>query len=98
LGGRRIEIGEIESALSKFDLLQDVVVVAIKDEDKMTTGCVAFTTNTINEEEKSDIRKESAQYLEQIFFPKRIVTIDEFSRLPSGKIDRKELSLMAQKL
>jgi len=98
LGGRRIEIGEIESALSKFDLLQDVAVVAIKDEDKMTTGCVAFTTNTISEEEKRDIRKESTQYLEQIFFPKRIVTIDEFSRLPSGKIDRKELSLMAQKL
>jgi acyl-CoA synthetase (AMP-forming)/AMP-acid ligase II len=38
------------------------------------------------------------QHLEQVFFPKKIVTIDEFPRSPSGKIDRKTLSLKAQNL
>jgi len=98
LGGRRIEIGEIESVLSKFTLLQDVVVVPIKDESRITTGCAAYTMSEINKEEKMRIRQESMQHLEQIFFPKKIVTIDKFPRLPSGKIDRKALSLKAQSL
>ncbi len=98
LGGRRIEIGEIESVLSKFTLLQDIVVVAIKNDDQITTGCVAFTMNEISKEGQIRIRQESMQYLEQVFFPKKIVTIDEFPRSPSGKIDRKALSLKAQNL
>jgi len=96
LGGRRIEIGEIESVLSKFILLQDVVVVPIKDESRITMGCIAYTMSEINKEEQMRIRQESMQHLEQVFFPKKIVTIDEFPRSPSGKIDRKTLSLKAQ--
>ncbi len=47
----------------------------------------------------SDLSFELRQdYLEQVFFPKKIVTIDEFPRSPSGKIDRKTLSLKAQSL
>jgi non-ribosomal peptide synthetase component F len=98
LGGRRIEIGEIEAVLSKFISLQDIVIVAIKDENQITTGCVAFTMNEINKEEQMRIRQESMQYLEQVFFPKKIITIKGFPRLSSGKIDRKELSLKAQSL
>jgi acyl-CoA synthetase (AMP-forming)/AMP-acid ligase II len=98
LGGRRIEIGEIEAVLSKFTLLQDVVVVAIKNDDQITTGCVAFTMSEINKEEQMCIRQESMQHLEQVFFPKKIVTIDEFPRSPSGKINRKALSLKARSL
>ena len=98
LGGRRIEIGEIEAVLSKFTLLQDVVVVAIKNDDQITTGCVAFTMSDINKEDQIRIRRESMQHLEQVFFPKKIVTIDEFPRSSSGKIDRKELSLKSQSL
>jgi len=54
--------------------------------------------NEISKEGKIRIRQESMQYLEQVFFPKKIVTIDEFPRSPSGKIDRKTLSLKAQNL
>ena len=98
LGGRRIEIGEIESVLSKFKPLQDVVVVAIKSDDQITTVCVAFTMSEISKEEQILIRQNSMQHLEQVFFPKKIVTIDEFPRSPSGKIDRKALALKAQSL
>jgi len=98
LGGRRIEIGEIEAALSKFTFLQDVVVVPIKNDEQITTGCVAFTMSEISKEEQIRIRQKSLQHLEQVFFPKKIVTIDEFPRSPSGKIDRKALALKAQSL
>ena len=49
-------------------------------------------------EVKMRIRQESVQHLEQVFFPKKIITIDELPRSPSGKIDRKTLSLKAQNL
>jgi len=98
LGGRRVEIGEIEAELSKFTLLQDVVVVGIKDDNQTTIGCVAFTMNEINKEEQIRIRQKSVQHLERVFFPKKIITIDEFPRSPSGKIDRNILSLKAQSL
>ena len=98
LGGKRIEIGEIEAVLSKFRSLQDVVIVAIKNEDQIVTDCIAFTMSEINKEEQIRIRQESMQYLEQVFFPKKIITIENFPRLPSGKIDRKALSLKAQSL
>ena len=49
-------------------------------------------------EVKMRIRQESVQHLEQVFFPKKIITIDELPRSPSGKIDRKALSLKAQNL
>jgi len=98
LAGRRIEIGEIEAALSKFTSLQDVVVVPIKDNNQAVTGIIAFTLNEISSGEKIKIRQESVQYLEKTFFPKKIVTIDEFPRSPSGKIDRKVLGLKAKNL
>jgi amino acid adenylation domain-containing protein len=98
LGGRRIEIGEIEAVLSKFKHLHDVVVVALKDESQITTDCIAFTTSEISKSEQIRIRQESTQYLEKVFFPKKIMTIGEFPRLPSGKIDRKALALEALRL
>jgi amino acid adenylation domain-containing protein len=98
LGGRRIEIGEIEAALSKFKPLQDVVVVPIKNDDQITIGCFAFTMNEISKDDQKLIRHQSAKHLEQVFFPKRIVKLDQFPRSPSGKIDRKALSLKAKSL
>jgi amino acid adenylation domain-containing protein len=98
LGGRRIEIGEIEAALSKFNLLQDVVVVPIKNDDLIITGCVAFTMSEISKEDQILLRHQSATHLEQVFFPKKIVKLEQFPRSPSGKIDRNVLSLKAKNL
>ena len=48
--------------------------------------------------EQMRIRQESMQHLDRVLFPKIIKKIDEFPRLPSGKIDRKTLSLKVQNL
>ncbi len=91
ISGRRIEIGEIEYILSKFDKTKNVVVVPEKDHNDIVIGCVAFITNNITKEEEIDIRSKSIDYLDKVFFPKKIITIDEFPLNLSGKVDRKQL-------
>ena len=73
-------------------------MVPIKNENELITGIAAFTMNKINKQEEILIRQESVQYLEKIFFPKKIITIAEFPRSPSGKIDRKVLSIKLKNL
>ena len=96
LGGRRIEIGEIEAVFSRYPKTQGAVVVPLRDKNQIVIGCVAFTTNDITKEEEMRIRKDSLKYIERIFFPKRIITIDVFPVAPSGKTDRKALAIKAQ--
>ena len=79
LGGKRIEIGEIESTLHRFDKLQDAIVVAVKDKSQMTTSCVAFTMSAISKEEKIRVQHKSMQYLEPGFFPKKIFVKSKIS-------------------
>jgi amino acid adenylation domain-containing protein len=96
LGGRRIEIGEIEAVLASFPMIEDVVVVPLRDESHITVGCVAFTQNEVTKQEQNLIRQESIKLIERIFFPKKIMTIDIFPLTTSGKIDRKALALLAK--
>jgi amino acid adenylation domain-containing protein len=98
LGGRRIEIGEIEGVLARFPLIQDAVVVPLRGENQETIGCVAFTQNQISRQELDLIRQESMKYIERIFFPKKIITIKAFKLSPSGKIDRSALEKMAHEI
>jgi amino acid adenylation domain-containing protein len=98
LGGRRIEIGEIESVLSVFPLTQDAVVVPIRDANQIVVGCVAFTMNKISNQDFENIRKQSEKQIEKIFFPKKIFTIETFPLTQSGKKDRKALAEQAAKL
>jgi amino acid adenylation domain-containing protein len=96
LGGRRIEIGEIEFVLAKFPATIGAVVVPLRDTNDIVTGCVAFITTTLSKEEENVIRSESASLLERVFFPKKIITVEKFPLTASGKIDRKALAFMAK--
>jgi acyl-coenzyme A synthetase/AMP-(fatty) acid ligase len=98
INGRRVEIGEIEAALARNPATQDAVVVPLRDENHIVTGCVAFTLNEISKLDLDVLRQESAKFIEPIFFPKKIISIEYFPVAPSGKIDRKALSNMAQKI
>ena len=98
LGGRRIEIGEIELSLRSFHLLDDIVVVPIKDEDNRVLELVGFTMNALSAEELKAIKVRSLDNLEAIFFPKRIFEIERFPVNTSGKLDRKRLIEMAKTL
>ena len=98
LGGRRIEIGEIEFVLAKFPAMIGTVVVPLRDTNDIVTGCVAFITATLSKEEENVIRSESASFLERVFFPKKIITIEKFPLSESGKTDRKALANLAKEL
>ena len=91
ISGRRIEIGEIEFVLSKFNKTKNAVVIPIRDEREIVIGCVAFIIESINKDEELEIRSKSTQYLDKVFFPKRIITIENFPLTVSGKIDRRKL-------
>lgn len=98
LGGRRIEIGEIEAALTKFPSTNDAIVVPLRDDNEVVTGCAAFSMHKISKEEETIIRNESATLIERVFFPKKILYIESFPLTISGKIDRKALAVMAKEL
>jgi non-ribosomal peptide synthetase component F len=98
LGGRRIEIAEIELSLRSFRLLEDLVVVPLKDEDNRVLELVGFTMNALSAEELKAIKLKSLDNLEAIFFPKRVFEIERFPVNTSGKLDRKSLVEMAKTL
>ena len=98
LGGRRIEIGEIEAVLAKFPSTLDAKVVPIRDDNEVVTGCVAFTMNKLSKEEETALRNETAAFIERVFFPKKIFTIEKFPLTTSGKTDRKALAALAKEL
>jgi len=95
IAGRRVEIGEIEAALSYFDGTRGAVVVPLQNESQVVTGCVAFVVTNLSIADISEIRKDSEKYLDRIFFPKKIITIESFPLAQSGKIDRKALAVIA---
>tara|TARA_B100000780_G_scaffold261631_1_gene214200 strand:- start:27988 stop:29571 length:1584 start_codon:yes stop_codon:yes gene_type:complete len=98
IGGRRIEIGEIEFVLSKFNATSNSIVVPLKNDFDTILGCVAFTVNKITKEEIAEIRKNSTNYLDSVFFPKKIIFIEILPKTPSGKVNRKELEVMAREV
>lgn len=98
ISGRRIEIGEIESALSNFDKTKGAVVVPLRDAAEVVSGCAAFVLVELSREDVSQIRQQSAKFLDSIFFPKKIFFIEDFPRSQSGKIDRKTLEKSAKQL
>jgi amino acid adenylation domain-containing protein len=95
LGGRRIEIGEIEAVLHRYSLTSNAVVVALKNTSEMAIGCIAFVTTEPSKEQEVALRLDSRKYLDQIFFPQRILHIKDFPLTTSGKVDRKALGLIA---
>ena len=48
IAGRRVEIGEIENALLKSNIIKDVDVVPKKDSDGIVTSLIGFTTTKVS--------------------------------------------------
>lgn len=96
IAGKRIELAEIESCLAKYKPLIDVVVVPIKDENMIVKSLVAFTLSELSEAQQSFIQNDILATLDNVFFPKKFVTLKEFPYSPSGKLDRNALKKLAK--
>lgn len=97
LGGKRIELSEIEYVLSQNLKLNDVVIIPVKDNLEVVVGIVAFTENEINKKLEQEILINFQFHLDKTFFPKKIISISKFPYNQNLKLDRKKLQEIAKK-
>jgi non-ribosomal peptide synthetase-like protein len=92
--GYRIELGEIEKQL---ELCADVNLAAIKvhQDQSMQDHIIAYiVSNAVNNEAiKQNIIAQLQGVLPPYMLPKEIIILPIMPRLPSGKIDRKQLPI-----
>jgi len=98
IAGRRIELGELEAALRTFIILDDIVIVPLRDKEDRLESLIGFTMNIISPDDMKEIRIDSQKIIESIFFPKKIINIKEFPITPSGKTDRKKLEEIVKEI
>ncbi|MEM9547608.1 MAG: amino acid adenylation domain-containing protein [Bacteroidota bacterium] len=98
--GFRVELSEIQNVLQSISEFDDVVAVAIKNEDQENSNraksIVAYyiTSNEVNiQKVNNDLRKQLPDYM----VPSLFIKLDTLPKLPNGKYDykfleRKEIS------
>ena len=87
--GHRIELGEIEAALERHETVRQAVVTVHSDENDQWL-VAHLTTNRANSE--SAIREWLRRQLAPHFQPAHFIIRDEMPLLPSGKVDRAQLT------
>lgn len=88
LRGLRIEIGEIESAISDYDGIKSVVVV-VKKVQFQDHLCAYFTSE--REIEIDDLKNELKKRLTKYMVPTIFMPMDKLPQTPNGKTDIKNL-------
>ncbi|REK29490.1 MAG: amino acid adenylation domain-containing protein [Planctomycetota bacterium] len=94
--GYRIEAGEIESALTEIDGIADAVVVQQNGDtggNQLAAFLIADGGYTILPPDT--LRNQLDDRLPAYMLPAAFVTLDDFPRTPTGKIDRQTLSRLA---
>lgn len=89
--GARVEPREVERALDRHPGVQASVVAGIPDGDDLRL--VAYVEPVGEVPSASDLRRHAAALLPPGSVPSGFVTIDEWPRLPSGKVARRALPL-----
>ena len=94
--GYRVELGEIEAVLTNQPDVEDVVVVARKDDEDMNQLVAYFTGD------KTLTTERFGQYLEgrlpEYMIPGYFVWLENIPLTPNGKVDRKKLPSPSERL
>ncbi|MEK4028112.1 amino acid adenylation domain-containing protein [Pseudobacillus sp. FSL P4-0506] len=90
--GHRIEIGEVEDALTSYELIKDAAIIPKVDEDGLNVLAAFYTSVAGEELSQLEIRDFLLQKLPKYMVPTYIQYIKEMPVSPSGKIDRRTLS------
>ncbi len=96
VNGYRIELSEIEAAISDFQpdgdrqIVKDCVVV-MKDNGTIKQLHAYIETTSTDPFPQNELTSYLRERLPQYMVPSAIVTLPEFPRTPSGKIDRSHL-------
>lgn len=86
--GHRVELKEIEEALSSIDEITRAIVIFDDSRQKLVAFVTQHQTPGISEKE---LQQRLKQLLPVYMIPSAIRLIEEFPRLPNGKIDQKKL-------
>lgn len=102
IGGNRVELEEVESALNEEEWIHQSVVRPVVDQEGTVKFLVAYVTLTSKYENRSklflDIRKGLKERLPSYMIPQKIIEMDVFPKNSSGKIDRYAMRLHHEKL
>ena len=93
LRGYRIELGEIETQLSLQTGVQAAAVAIRKDSNDQEELVGYVKLNSLTEFNEGDLRASLTKVLAPYMIPAVILKLEEFPRLPSGKINRKLLPI-----
>ena len=111
--GHRIELGEVESAIRKTGLVQDVVVLvaSVNGSPRLVAFCIFNDSESASAEDGSlgiqDAQEHTESYvamreslgsLATYMVPKFVIPMGNFPKLPSRKVDRKSLQKMLGEL
>ena len=86
--GYRVELGEIESCLLKYDGIKEAVIKIIGDEDSNEIAAYYTYTTEINID---SLREFLRLYLPSYMIPAYFVKLESIPHTPSGKIDVRSL-------
>ena len=88
--GFRVELGEIESVLSRHPAVRRCVVV-VNEDQQGNKQLVAYIVNTDDAATTNDLRNFLKQSLPAHMVPNIFIALPELPLTPNGKIDRKAL-------
>jgi hypothetical protein len=96
INGYRIEIEEVENAINGIDGVQEAAV-AVRENDagsRQLAGFMRLTQGTTVD----DIKERISAALPRYMVPTLLEAVDDFPRMPNGKVDRKSLSRLSLSL
>lgn len=90
--GHRIEIGEVEDAISKYKEIRDVAVIPKRDDDGFNILVGFMTSLSGTELSQAEVRAFLSERIPSYMIPTHIQWIEEMPVSPTGKIDRRSLA------
>lgn len=85
LRGQRVELGEIEEAVYKHSGIKTVTAMVLSG------SLVVFALVGDDNVDSEGVMKTCAKWLPKFMIPSEVVLLQEFSYLPSGKVDKRKL-------
>ena len=93
--GHRVELDEVEAALSSHPSVSEAAAFAVPDDSGSNEIRAVVKLSDGETVEPGSVIKHAAAKLPQYAVPLNLVIVDEFPRTTSGKIDRRQLAEQA---
>jgi amino acid adenylation domain-containing protein len=90
--GYRVELGEIESVLSRHEAIAEVVVLAIPDPELTHRLVAVAVARTGQQVHPGDLKRVCAALLPAYMVPETVEMLPDLPRTSSGKVDRRALA------